>query len=134
MNLATEKMALGIAKSAIYVVSPILGHLMDVTVGSVNESKQVAEHGGIDELRKEAERQELMMQMAERQAKVTQELALARRIESALEVEMEEFYDGNASGHAGVDTDGSTLSLGIAGKGQKVTKRIFRFKGIIPNA
>ncbi len=74
------------------------------------------------------------MRMAERQAKVAQELALARRIESALEVEMEEFYDINGSGNAGLSSEGNTLSAGIGGKGQKVTKRIFRFKGIIPSA
>ena len=129
-----QNTALKIAKSAIYVVSPTLGRLMEVTVGSVNESRQVAERGNIDELRKEADRQELMMQMAERQAKVTQELALARRIESALEVEMEEFYDVTGSGNVGLNTDGNTFSAGIGGKGQKVTKRIFRFKGIIPDA
>jgi len=74
------------------------------------------------------------MQMAERQAKVAQELALARRIESALNVEMEEFYDISGSGHAGLNTDGCTLSAGIGGKGHKVTKRIFRFKGTIPSS
>jgi hypothetical protein len=123
--------ALEIAKSALYVTSPLLGRLLEVTVGSVDDSEQVAETGGLEELRKEADRQELMMHMAERQAKVAQELALARRIESAAEVEMEEFYDISGSAQAGLNTDGSTVSLGVGGKGQKVTKRIFRFKGII---
>lgn len=122
---------LEIAKTAAYVVSPLLGRLMEVTVGSVDDSEQVAESGGLEELRREADRQELMMHMAERQAKVAQELALARRIESALAVEMEEFYDVSRSGNAGVNSDGSTVSIGASGKGQKVTKRIFRFKGAI---
>jgi len=122
---------LEIAKTAAYVVSPLLGRLMEVTVGSVDDSEQVAESGGLEELRREADRQELMMHMSERQAKVAQELALARRIESALEVEMEEFYDVSGSGNAGLNSDGSTVSIGVSGKGQRVTKRIFRFKGAI---
>jgi RNA 3'-terminal phosphate cyclase len=129
-----KKTALEITKGALDIVSPMLGHLIGITIESVDEAKQVAENGDMVELRREAERQELMMQMAERQAKVAQELALARRIESAQEVEMEEFYDISGAGHAGVKSDASTVSAGFGAQGQKVTKRIFRFKGVTPSA
>lgn len=76
----------------------------------------------------EAERQELAMQMAERQAKVAQELALARRIENANDVEMEEFYDVSGAAHAGVKSSDGAISAGIGGQGQKVARRIYRFK------
>jgi hypothetical protein len=68
------------------------------------------------------------MQMAERQAKVAQELALARRIESANDVEIEEFYEISGAGHAGLKSTEGTISAGVGGQGQKVTRRIYRFK------
>ena len=132
--LIQKRTALEITQKAINVVSPILGSLIEVTVGSINKAQDIAGKGGIDELRRESERQELMMQMTERQAKVAQELALAHRIESAQEVEMEEFYDLSSAGHAGVKSDGTNATVGIGARAQQVTKRIFRFKGITPSA
>lgn len=110
------------------VVSPLLGRLMQITVGSADHAEQTAKTGSLEELRAEAERQELAMQMAERQAKVAQELALASRIESADDVEMEEFYEVSGSGHAGLKSREGTISAGVGGQGQKVTRRIYRFK------
>ena len=110
------------------VVSPLLGRLMQITVGSADHAEQTAKNGTMEELRAEAERQELTMQMAERQAKVAQELALARRIESADDVEMEEFYDVSGAAHAGLKSGEGTLSVGVGGQGQKVTRRVYRFK------
>lgn len=118
-----------VAHKALYVVSPLLARLMEVTTGSTANTEKAAAGGDIDELRREAERQEITMRMAERQAKVAQELALASRIESALEVEMEEFFDISGGGSVGVSSEGSTITAGLSGHGQKVTKRIFRFKG-----
>ncbi|MCI1013311.1 hypothetical protein HWE04_05575 [Herbaspirillum sp. C7C2] len=83
----------------------------------------------IDDLRLLAERQEIEMKMAEAQARVAQELALASRIETAEEVEMEEYYDTSGEGSLGVQATEGTLSLGASGSGRKVSKRVFRFKG-----
>ena len=127
--MSNKNTALQVTQKALYVVSPMLGRLMEITTGSTDETEEASKHGSIDDLRREAERQELTMHMTERQAKVAQELALARRIETADEVEMEEFYDLSGSAHAGLKTDGSTVSAGLGAQGQKVTKRIFRFKG-----
>lgn len=127
--MAQKNNALKITQEVLNVVSPLLGRLMEITTSSTNKSNQVATSGTLDELRVEAERQDITMRMTERQAKVAQELALARRIETAEEVEMEEFYDISGSGNAGIKTDGNTVSAGVAAQGQKVTKRIFRFKG-----
>lgn len=110
------------------VVSPLLGRLMQITVGSADHAEQTAKTGSMEELRAEAERQELAMQMAERQAKVAQELALARRIESADDVEMEELYDVSGSAHAALKSTEGTISAGLGGQGQKVTRRVYRFK------
>jgi|GEM_PF-3243543 len=57
--MSKKNTALEIAKSALYVASPLLGRLVEVTVGSVDDSEQAAERGGIEELRREAERQDL---------------------------------------------------------------------------
>jgi hypothetical protein len=125
----TKDIALQATQSALYVVSPMLGRLMEATIGSSNTTDEVAKSGDIDMLRAEAERQELTMRMAERQAKVAQELALARRIETAEDVEMEEFYDVSGSANAGIKAGEDSVTVGLSGHGQKVTKRIFRFKG-----
>jgi RNA 3'-terminal phosphate cyclase len=111
------------------LLTPIIAVLVKAVAVTVAGTQAVAQNGAINELRGEAERQELTMHMAERQAKVAQELALANRIDTAEEVEMEEFYDLSGSGQAGVSADGEGFKGGIGGKGQKVTKRIFRFKG-----
>jgi hypothetical protein len=122
-----EKM-LRATQETLNIVSPLLGRLMQITVGSADHAEQTAKSGTMEDLRTEAERQELTMQMAERQAKVAQELALARRIESADNVEMEEFYDVSGAAHAGLKSSDGTLSVGIGGQGQKVTRRVYRFK------
>jgi hypothetical protein len=124
-----KDIALQATQKALYVVSPMLARLMDATIGSVNTSEEAAKSGDIDLLQMEAKRQELTMQMAERQAKVAQELALARRIETAEEVEMEEFYDVSGTANIGAKAGEESITVGLSGHGQKVTKRIFRFKG-----
>ena len=96
-------------------------------------SKQIAKAGTppteVTALRVEAERQELGMRIAEAQARVAQEVAIARRIESADEVEIEEIYEYTGSGKAGVkvavDSVGAEAGLGT----KRVAKRIYRFKG-----
>lgn len=118
-----------VAQKALYVVSPLLARLMEVTTGSTANTEKVASAGDLEALKREAERQELTMRMAERQAKVAQELALANRIESALEVEMEEFFDLSGSGSVGLSGNEGSISAGLSGHGQKVSRRIFRFKG-----
>lgn len=63
------------------------------------------------------------------QIAVAQELAIARRIETADEVEIEEFYDNSKEGYAGLKGTEEGISLGIGGNGRKITKRIYKFKG-----
>lgn len=86
---------------------------------------------GVASLQEEAAKQRLQMELAQEQARVAQELAIARRIDSAEEVEIEEFYDASSKGNlnVGVDAASSTGSIGLGGEGRKVTKRIYHFKG-----
>lgn len=128
--MSVEKSAvLEITKNALSLVNPMLGGLVEMTLESIKKAEVVGGSGNIAELRSEAERQELQMFMAERQAKVAQEVALAHRIETADEVEMEEYYDLSGSGDLGIKADEKSISAGLGAKGQKVSKRIFRFKG-----
>lgn len=68
--------------------------------------------------------------MAEREARVAQELAIAKRISSALEVKIEELYEYNKEGKIGLDTQGGNPSIGLSGSGRRVSKRIYTFKRI----
>lgn len=83
----------------------------------------------VDELREETVKRELEMRMAEAEARVAQELAIARRIETAEEVEMTEFYEYAGEGHAGVKANQSSISVGVSGSGRRISKRKFIFKG-----
>ena len=86
----------------------------------------------ISTLKEESLRAEIKAKALLAQAKVEQELAISRRIDSAEEVEIEEFYDTSGKGNAGLNTDGETVSLGLGGEGRRVTKRIIKFKGCTP--
>lgn len=67
--------------------------------------------------------------MAEDQAKVAQEIAIARRIDTAEEVTIEEFYDTSGEAGIGLNSNGENISLGVNGSARRVTKRIYTFKG-----
>lgn len=53
------------------------------------------------------------------QSKVEQELAISRRIDSAEEVEIEEYYDISGKGNWGVNIEGESIDLGLSDKGLK---------------
>jgi hypothetical protein len=99
---------------------------------SVASSEEVTNRGDLAEMRREAERQELSMLMAERQARVSQELAIGSRIASAETVEIEEHYEYFGKGQAGLAADANTaqLNFGLSGEGKRVSRRIYRFKGM----
>lgn len=96
---------------------------------AITETKSDVDSGDMVELKKEEARQEISMRMAERQAKVAQELAIAERIRDAEEVEIEEFYDNAREGNGGLTANESGVTLGVSGKVGLVSKRVFRFKG-----
>jgi hypothetical protein len=106
--------------------------LTELVAALVSRSKSVKVDGTLLDLRAETERQELVERIAESQARVAQELAIARRIENAAEVVMEEFYDYSLEGKAGVHADATKISAAVGGSNKKVSKRIYRFKGQLP--
>ena len=108
---------------------PLLWTVLEKSISKLSETD---EKGTTQELKEESFRQEIKSRAMQAQAKVEQELAIARRIDSAEEVEIEEYYDTSGKGTSGLQTDGSTASVGIGGEGRRVTKRIIKFKGCRP--
>ncbi|SFJ43758.1 hypothetical protein SAMN04487936_102169 [Halobacillus dabanensis] len=72
------------------------------------------------------------MALLEYQAKVAQEVAIANRIESATEVEIEEYYGKSGDGTVGVSAKQDSVTVGVSGSKQNVTKRIYKFRGMDP--
>jgi len=123
---------LGIAVEAAKIAINPTSYLLEKIVKSASKNVESPKPDGPDDivaLRLETERQELEMRMAESQARVAQEVAIARRIQTAEEVEVEEYYDYHGDGHIGGKYDGANISIGAGGSGRRVSKRIFKFKG-----
>jgi hypothetical protein len=108
-----------------------IGYLVEsVAESTIDSTKENSNKKSIEELRLSAKRQELQMQMAEAQAKVAQELAIAKRIEIAEEVEIEEFYDLNGGGSVGLKADEQGITAEASASGRRVSKRIYKFRGV----
>lgn len=88
-----------------------------------------AESQSLDALQKESQKQKISMEFQAHQARVAQELAIAERITSSNEVEIEEYYEGAGKGQAGVMANADGGSIGMSGEGRRVTKRVVRFGG-----
>jgi hypothetical protein len=84
----------------------------------------------LEELKIDAAKKEVLTATAEREAKVAQELAIAERITTALEVTIEEFYEYKGEGAIGTQIDGTKLNIGASGSGQRVSRRIYKFSGL----
>lgn len=129
METAVVKIAFEKALEIMIKSTPLLGPVAGVLLESARDTEVASQSGEIATLAAEAKRQEISLHMARMQAQVAQELAIAHRIENAGEVEIEEYYEGNAKG--GVDglVDPTTVSFSLGGEGRKVVKRVYRFKG-----
>ncbi len=126
MATDTKEIALKAAKIALNPSSYLLDMIVESTSKKVSEAEEQSKVE-LTELRVQAERQQLEMQIAEAQARVAQEVAIAKRIETADKVEMEEFYDYSGTAQAGISTDGTNISIGANGTTKRVSKRIYRF-------
>ncbi|MBT2755887.1 hypothetical protein J7E71_07990 [Mesobacillus foraminis] len=114
------------------IVESLTSVLVQELIKSVKKSSSITDQGDLSKLENEARLQEIENRISEYQARVAQELAIAKRIETAAEVEIEEFYDTAGSGGVGLQSSpDSGFNLGVNGTGRKVTKRVYRFKGVI---
>jgi hypothetical protein len=74
---------------------------------------------------------ELKMRMAAAHAKVTQELAIARRISEATEVSIEEHYAYSGAAHIGIKLEKEAGTIGAGAEGMHVSKRVYKFSGFL---
>ncbi|TYS60540.1 hypothetical protein FZD47_20220 [Bacillus infantis] len=99
------------------------------TEALIMKAQSLRETGTVGELEEEAIKQDIYTQMSEAQARIAQELAIAQRINTADEVEIEEYYEGEGNGGIGVQATQSNINIGVSGHGRKVVKRVYKFKG-----
>ena len=114
--------------NALGYTSPFLKYIVELAIGDTKDN--VASNKNLTTLELDAKKQELNIALAEAQARVAQELAIARRIEVAEQVEIEEFYDLNGDANVGVQGKGKAIALGLTASGQRVSKRIYKFNGV----
>jgi len=117
------------AIEAMITATPMIGPVARILLESARDAETASETGEITKLQEEARRQEISLQMARMQAQVAQELAIAHRIENAEEVEIEEYYEGQAGAGFSGSTDGLSANFSLGGQGRKITKRVYRFTG-----
>ena len=117
-------------KTGLKYTSP-LAHLMIEQGEKAVKDISEASKKGIGPLEEEAAKQTIKMQLDQQRARIEQELAIARRIDNAEEVEIEEFYDTSGKGAAGLTADmkSETATIGLSAEGRRVTKRVYHFKG-----
>ena len=109
--------------------APLLGPIAGAMIQAVKTAKDAVDMGDLGRLNHEVQRQELALRMAELQARVAQELAIAQRIESAAEVEIEEYYEAGGEGTLGFRPGPGGGVVGGSAAGRRVSKRVFRFLG-----
>lgn len=67
--------------------------------------------------------------LADTVSAIAKELAIARRIEISEEVVYEEYYGTSGGGKLAVSVNGEGAGGEIGGEAQKITKRVFTFRG-----
>lgn len=114
----------------VYVLELAIRKAMDAFNTSASSDSVTAE-----ELSEDAVKANIQSSVLQEQAKVEQELSIARRILIAEEVEIEEFYDTSGNGGLGIKKEvESGLTVGAHGSGRKITKRVIKFKGFSSQA
>ncbi|MEA4831552.1 hypothetical protein SDC9_128840 [bioreactor metagenome] len=121
--------ALQFSKNILRFTSPLTWLVVDSAEMVIQKSSTLSDRGNLDDIKQEALKQEILLKMAECQAKVAQEVAIARRIDTAEEVIIEEYFDTTGAGDLGVKLEGESLSAGLSGSGRRVSKKVYTFKG-----
>ena len=103
--------------------------ILEMILSKVTTSSQYSTNDTIEQLIEKSKRAELEMAIEQSKAHVAQEMAIASRISTAEEVEIEEHYEYTGEGNLGLKGDGNGFTFGASGAGKKVTRRICRFKG-----
>lgn len=120
-------------RSVSFLVGGAVGGLLYETLTKSKNDIEKAYDQGVEALELELKKQTMKLEFEKEQAKIAQEYSIAEKIRLAQEVKIEEFYDVSGEGNLGVGMNfqDKTGSLGLRGKGQKVTKRVYYFNGTI---
>lgn len=124
MSVAITPAALEALKLIMNPTGYVISKILEKSGNEISEST-----ANLDELNEKAKKVEIESKALLAQAKVEQELSIARRIMCAQEVEIEEYYDINGKGAVGLKTEQEGITFGASGEGSKVTKRIIKFSG-----
>lgn len=115
---------------AYVTVFTVLKALADGAIGSQDAvEKNIQKATSNSEIEIELGRQEALLIIFEGRARIARELAIARRIDTAEEVEVEEYYDSSREGKGGLHVSDSGVGFGGSGSGKHVQKKVYRFKG-----
>ena len=117
---------LDLASNLLRVIFPIADEAIAAMV-KARTTKNDIKDNKISEISSDTET--IALNILKEQISIAQDLAIARRIETADEVEIEEVYDTSKEGNAGLKVDSTGMMLGASGKGRVITKRIYKFKG-----
>ena len=109
------------------IINPMVDMISYIIKKSFSNS--TLDKNSIQDIKDEAKKQDISLQLAQQQAKVAQELAIALRIEAAKDVEIEEYYDNQIETGSGLNANREGVSIGIGGDSRRITKRIYKFKG-----
>lgn len=118
------------AEAALPAAFPLAAVIYDAVTRS-QKAVETAETEGPESLATEARSQKAVMDFQAHTARVAQEFAIAQRIASADEVEIEEYYEGSGKGTAGVRLEEKGLVAGLGGEGQCITRRVVKLKGSV---
>lgn len=120
-----------IALIALNPTGYLISKAIEATVNTFTAEAENAS-SSTSQLEELALRQEIEARVLKEQARIEQELAIARRIDNAEEVEIEEYYDTSGEGALGLKGDDKGVTVGASGGGKRVVKRIYKFKGYRP--
>ncbi len=100
-----------VALEATVAAIPFLGPSAKAPIRASRDSLNASESNDLEVLTQEADRQRIELLMAEMQAKLAQEkeMAIAQRIRTASEVEIEEYYKGPGEASVGLSAFDKTV-------------------------
>ncbi|MDQ1339550.1 MAG: hypothetical protein QG567_702 [Campylobacterota bacterium] len=112
------------------ITHPFAYALYEITKKNIEIFSKASEHKDTKEMQSILDVERLNLEFREIAAKIKQEEAIAHRIEDAEEVEIEEYYDISGKGNVGLaaDLEKNDIKFGLSAEGNKITKRIYRFK------
>lgn len=111
-------------------IFPLHSFIYENVIKSQAVSETILEGGNIVKIQAELNKKRAEAEMNELNAKVLQELAIAHRIENAVDVEIEEYYENGGGGKVTGNMNENNPVVEISGDSKKVTRRVYKFKGL----